>query len=74
MTITGEIYQVTKNGEQNNEGFEGFSLLNPMKVINGEAQANETPTGLNLSEYNTFIIGETAERPVTLAVLIMIKE
>jgi len=44
----------------NCEGFEGFSLLNPMKVINGEAQANETPTGLNLSEYNTFIIGENS--------------
>lgn len=47
--------------EQNNcTGFEGFSLLNPIKVINGETQANETPTGLNLSEYNTFIIGENS--------------
>lgn len=39
---------------------ENFSLLNPLKVVNEETQANETPTGLNLSEYNTFIIGENS--------------
>lgn len=50
-----------KDWEENNcTGFEGFSLLNPLKVVNDEAQANETSTGLNLSEYNTFIIGENS--------------
>lgn len=44
-------------------GAEGFSLLNPMRVINGETQSNESKTGLNLSEYNSLIINESSKTP-----------